>query len=93
VLKQIVGAESTKRLPTTTPNRNKSSITQRKKLVFNNRKIGLAKRKFNQENIPLAITTSKTLADPTLAKAVTKTRTYLSSNILTSKSGKFTKNL
>lgn len=105
MLKQIVDGGSTKRLPTTTPHRNKppidmrcltKSITkptiQRKRLVLNNYKTGSAKRKVNQENIPLAIAASKTLADPTLAKAVTKTRTNQSNNnILTSKSGKFSK--
>lgn len=102
-LKQNVEV-STKNLVTTTPHRNKpptdlrcltKSITkptiQRKRLIINNHKTGPTSRRVNQENMPLILAASRTLADPTLAKAVTKTRTNNSNNILTSKSGKFTK--
>lgn len=102
LLKQIVNSESTKR--GITPHRNKpiidtrcltKSITkpaiQRKKLIINHNKTVPTKKKINQENVPLAMAASRTLADPTLAKAVTKTRTIPSNNILTSKSGRFIK--
>lgn len=103
-LKQNEDVVSTKNLVTTTPHRNKpptelrcltKSITkptiQRKRLIINNHKTGLASRRVNQENMPLILAASRTLADSTLAKAVIKTRTNNSNNILTSKSGKFTK--
>ncbi|XP_050431645.1 kinesin-like protein KIF18A isoform X2 [Adelges cooleyi] len=100
VLKQIQdSAQTTKCQATTTPHRNKppidtrcltKSITkpviQRKRVVFNNHKSGLANRKVNQENMPLIMAATKTLADPSLAKAVTKTRT-INTNVLTAKSG------
>lgn len=103
-LKQNIDVVSTKNLVTTTPHQNKpptdfrcltKSITkptiQRKRLIINNHKTGLTSRRVNQENMPLILAASRTLADSTLAKAVTKTRTNNSNNILTSKSGKFTR--
>lgn len=100
VLKQNLDLATVKRLATTTPHRSKppidtrcltKSITkptiQRKRLVLNNHKTGLANRKVNQENMPLIMAATRTLADPTLAKAVTKARNN-TNNILTTKSGK-----
>lgn len=100
VLKQNLDLASAKRLATTTPHRSKppidtrcltKSITkptiQRKRLVLNNHKTGLTNRKFNQENMPLIMAATRTLADPTLAKAVTKARNN-TNNVLTTKSGK-----
>lgn len=100
VLKQNLDLASVKRLATTTPHRSKppidtrcltKSITkptiQRKRLVLNNHKTGLTNRKVNQENMPLIMAATRTLADPTLAKAVTKARNN-TNNILTTKSGK-----
>jgi len=101
VLKQNLDLASVKRLATTTtPHRSKppidtrcltKSITkptiQRKRLVFNNHKTGLSNRKVNQENMPLIMAATRTLADPILAKAVTKARNN-TNNILTAKSGK-----
>lgn len=99
-MKQNVEEASTKCLVVTTPHRSKppidsrcltKSITKpaihRKRLVINNTKIGLPNKRVNQENMPLIIAATKTLADPILAKSVIKTRsnTY---NILTAKSGK-----
>lgn len=99
VLKQNLDIASAKRLATTTPHRSKppvdtrcltKSITkptiQRKRLIINNNKVGLPSKKNNQENMPLLMAASRTLADPILAKAVTKTRTN-TNNILTTKSG------
>jgi hypothetical protein len=99
VLKQNLDKVSANRSATTTPHRNKppidmrcltKSITkpaiQRKKLIINNNKNGLVNRKINQENLPLIMAATKTLADPSLAKAVTKSR--INTNILTPKSGK-----
>lgn len=101
VLKQNLDLASVKRLATTTPHRSKppidtrcltKSITkptiQRKRLVLNNHKTGLTNRKVNQENMPLIMAATRTLADPTLAKAVTKARNN-TNNILTTKSGKW----
>ncbi|XP_025412743.1 kinesin-like protein KIF18A isoform X2 [Sipha flava] len=98
VLKQNLDKVSANRSATTTPHRNKppidmrcltKSITkpaiQRKKLIINNNKNGLVNRKINQENLPLIMAATKTLADPSLAKAVTKSR--INTNILTPKSG------
>jgi len=101
VLKQNLDLASVKRLATTTtPHRSKppidtrcltKSITkpaiQRKRLVLNNHKTGLNSKKVNQENMPLIMAATRTLADPILAKAVTKTRNN-TNNILTAKSGK-----
>lgn len=99
VLKQNLDLASVKRLTTTTtPHRSKppidtrcltKSITkptiQRKRLVLNNHKTGLSNRKVNQENMPLIMAATRTLADPILAKAVTKARNN-TNNILTAKS-------
>lgn len=100
VMKQNLDAASNKRPNTTTPHRSKppidtrcltKSITkptiQRKKLVNNNHKSGLTNRKVNQENMPLIMAATRTLADPTLVKTVTKSRLNVN-NILTTKSGK-----
>lgn len=100
VLKQNLDILSTKRQPTTTPHRSKppidtrcltKSITkpviQRKRLITNSHKTGLSNRKTNQENMPLVMAASKTLAaDPALAKVVTKARIN-TNNILSAKSG------
>lgn len=99
VLKQNLDLASIKRLAVSTPHRSKppidtrcltKSITkptiQKKKLVFNNHKTGLSNRNVNQENMPLIMAATRTLADPILAKAVTKTRT--NTNVLNAKSGK-----
>lgn len=102
VLKQLEDAESTKRLATTTPYRSKppvdsrcltKSITkpaiQRKRLLINNHKSGSSNKKVNQENMPLIIAATRTLADPSLTKAVTKARTISSNTVLTTKSSEF----
>lgn len=100
VLKQNLDLASDKRQTPTTPHRSKppidtrcltKSITkpaiQRKRLIINNHKLGLNNRKMNQENMPLIMAATRTLADPTLTKAVTKARSN-TNNILTAKSGK-----
>ncbi|XP_050541845.1 kinesin-like protein KIF18A isoform X2 [Daktulosphaira vitifoliae] len=101
VLKQNADAalNTNKRQATTTPHRSKppidtrcltKSITkptiQRKRVVLNNHKTGHVARNINQENFPLLMAATKTLADPILAKTVTKTRA-ISSNVLSAKSG------
>lgn len=100
VLKQNLDIASAKRLATTTPHSKPpvdlrcltKSITkptiQRKRLIINNNKPGISSKKNNQENMPLIMAASRTLADPILAKAVTKARTN-TNNILTTKSGKY----
>lgn len=101
VLKQNLDKVPTNRSATTTPHRNKPpidnrcltrSITkpaiQRKRLIINNYKSGLANKKINQENLPLIMAATRTLADPNLTKAVTKAKIN-TNNILTAKSGKF----
>jgi len=62
-------------------------VIQRKKLVNNNNKPGLTNRKLNQENMPLIMAATRTLADPILTKAITKSRVNVN-NILTTKSSK-----
>jgi len=100
VLKQNLDLASVKRQAITTPHRSKPTIDtrcltksitrptiQRKRLVLNNHKIGHSNKKINQENMPLIMAATRTLADPILAKAVTKARNN-TNNILTTKSGK-----
>lgn len=100
VLKQNLDLASVKRQTPTTPHRSKppidtrcltKSITkpaiQRKRLIINNHKPGLNNRKINQENMPLIMAATRTLADPILAKTVTKARTP-TNNVLSAKSGK-----
>lgn len=100
VLKQNADIANNKRQATTTPHRSKppidtrcltKSITkpaiQRKRVVLNNLKAGHVARNINQENLPLIMAATKTLADPILAKTVTKTKA-ITSNILSAKSGK-----
>lgn len=100
VLKQNLNTAHAKRPTTMTPHRNKppidtrcltKSITkpmiQRKKVVNNNNKPGFASRKLNQENMPLIMAATRTLADPILTKAITKSRVNVN-NILTTKSSK-----
>lgn len=104
VLEQNLDKISAKRLTTTTPHRTKppidmrcltKSITkpviQRKRLVINNHKTGPTSRIVNQENLPLIMAATRTLADPILAKTVTKTKinNINNNNILSTKSGKF----
>lgn len=99
VLKQNLDLASDKRQTPTTPHRSKppidtrcltKSITkpaiQRKRVIINNLKQGF-NRKMNQENMPLIMAATRTLADPTLTKAVTKTRSN-TNKILSAKSGK-----
>lgn len=91
---------SAKRQTTTTPHRNKPPINtrcltrsitkpviQRKRVILNNHKTGAAFRKMNQENLPLIMAATKTLADPSLTKTVTKSRIN-TNNVLSTKSGK-----
>lgn len=100
VLKQISNTVHSKHVPTT-PHQQKIPIDTRcltklitrpvinkKKLVINNHKMGTVCQKSNQENKPLIMAAKRTLADPTLAKAVTKLRINTNNNILTAKSGK-----
>lgn len=101
VLNQISDTVHAKHFVPTTPHRQKlpidtrcltKSITRpaihKKKLVINNHKIGAVCQKFNQENTPLIMAATRTLADPTLTRAVTKSRINTNNNILTAKSGK-----
>lgn len=101
VLEQNLDKISAKRLMTTTPHRSKppidmrcltKSITkpviQRKRVVINNHRTGHTSRAVNQENLPLIMAATRTLADPILAKSVTKARTN-TNNILSAKSGMF----
>lgn len=99
VLKQNLEITAAKRQDATTPHRSKPPIDTRcltksitkptihkKKLVFNTN--GHNNKKANQENMPLIQAATRTLADPSLAKVITKSRTN-PNNILTAKSGKF----
>lgn len=99
VLKQNLEITAAKRQDTATPHRSKppldtrcltKSITKptihKKKLFIN--KTGHTNKKVNQENMPLILAATRTLADPSFAKVITKSRTNLN-NVLTAKSGKF----
>lgn len=99
VLKQKLDLASDKR-QTPTTHRSKPPIDtrcltklitkpaiQKKRLIINNHKLGLNNRKMNQENMPLIMAATRTLANQTLTKAVILTRSK-TNNILTAKSGK-----
>lgn len=101
VLKQNSDLPPTRHFIPTTPHHQKPSIDtrcltksitkpiiQKKKVVNNNNKSGLLYRKLNQENTPLIMAATRTLADPILAKAIVKTQIKTNNNILTAKSGK-----